>query len=111
MALKMADDSGLEGSGKRKRHSGLLTDELQAMRERSMSVQVGRYLTAYLRMLWWQTCTSAGSSHTQTSPDSVRRIRAEFNFRRVSRADTHPCVVCIASCCSNLMFKAISQPA
>lgn len=40
MALKMADDGGLEGSGKRKRHSGLLTDELQAMRERSMSVQV-----------------------------------------------------------------------
>jgi hypothetical protein len=40
MALKMADDSGLEGSGKRKRHSGLLTEELQAMRERSMSVQV-----------------------------------------------------------------------
>jgi hypothetical protein len=36
----MADDSGLEGKGKRKRHSGLLTDELQAMRERSMSVQV-----------------------------------------------------------------------
>ena len=42
MALKMADDSGLEGSGgKRKRHSGLNADELQAMRERSMSVQVG----------------------------------------------------------------------
>lgn len=41
MALKMADDSGLEGGGKRKRHSGLNVDELQAMRERSMSVQVG----------------------------------------------------------------------
>jgi hypothetical protein len=40
VALKMADDSGLDGKGKRKRHSGLLTDELQAMRERSMSVQV-----------------------------------------------------------------------
>lgn len=38
----MADDSGPEAKGKRKRHSALLTDELQAMRERSMSVQVGR---------------------------------------------------------------------
>lgn len=37
MALKMADDSG---TAKRKRHSGIQADELQAMRERSMSVQV-----------------------------------------------------------------------
>lgn len=41
MALRMADDKGVEGTGKRKRASGLLTAELQAMRDRSMTVQVG----------------------------------------------------------------------
>lgn len=46
MALRMADDNSVEAIGKRKRHSGLLSADLQAMRERSMTVQVRSSLFA-----------------------------------------------------------------